>query len=101
MRKGRDEGETGGGGKRGEKEKNNKDSGHYDIASSRPPDRRPLERHTLAPILLVNSRPVVTTHLFVYFVVGSASFSSYYPKHKKNQVPVFALTLKFGKICWE
>ena len=47
MRKGRD-GEK----KRGEKkEKTDENSDHYIIASSRPPERRPLERRTLAPIL--------------------------------------------------
>ena len=36
--------------KRGEKkEKTDENSGHYVIASSRPPERRPLERRTLAP----------------------------------------------------
>jgi len=56
MRKGRD------GGKKREKKKNGKktgkkkentdeNSGHYVIASSRPPERRPLERRTLAPML--------------------------------------------------
>ena len=45
MRKGRD-----GGKKNGEKkEKTDENSGHYVIASSRPPERRPLERRTLAP----------------------------------------------------
>ena len=42
------------GGKRGEKmekqEKTDENSGHYVIASSRSPERRPLERRTLAPI---------------------------------------------------
>ena len=48
MRKGRDGGKTG---KKGEKkgEKTDDYSGHYVIASSRPPERRPLERRTLAP----------------------------------------------------
>ena len=46
MRKGRD------GKKRGEKKKTDENSGHYVIASSRPPERRPLERRTLAPIKL-------------------------------------------------
>ena len=46
MRKGRDGGKTGGKKKR---EKTDENSGHYVIASSRPPDRRPLERRTLAP----------------------------------------------------
>ena len=36
------------GGKK-EKEKTDENSGHYVIASSRPPERRPLERHSLAP----------------------------------------------------
>ena len=45
MRKGRD-GEK----KTGEKKENtDENSGHYVIASSRPPERRPLERRTLAP----------------------------------------------------
>ena len=33
----------------GKKEKTDGNSGHYVIASSRPPERRPLERRTLAP----------------------------------------------------
>ena len=47
MRKGRDGGKK----KRGKKrrEKTDENSGHYVIASSRPPERRPLERRTLAP----------------------------------------------------
>ena len=56
MRKGRD----GGNGKktgekekkREKKEKSDENSGHYVIASSRPPERRPLERRMLAPISL-------------------------------------------------
>ena len=50
MRKGHD-GEKRGK-KNGEKKKENTDenSGHYIIASSRLPERRPLERRTLAPI---------------------------------------------------
>ena len=40
--------------KTGEKKKKKKNtdenSGHYVVASSRPPERRPLERRTLAPI---------------------------------------------------
>ena len=49
MRKGCD------GGKRGEKkrekkEKTDDNSGHYVIASSRPPERQPLEPHRLGPI---------------------------------------------------
>ena len=32
------------------KEKTDENSGHYVIASSPPPERRPLERRTLAPI---------------------------------------------------
>ena len=50
MRKGRD----GGNGKKngGEKdEKNDENSGHYVIASRRLPERRPLERLTLVPII--------------------------------------------------
>ena len=48
MRKGRDgEKKTG-----GKKETTDENSGHYVIASSRLPEHRPLERRTLAPILL-------------------------------------------------
>ena len=43
MRKGRDRE------KRKKKKYTDENSGHYIIASSRPPERRPLERHTLAP----------------------------------------------------
>ena len=42
MRKGRGGGEMGG--KQGRKKKNDENSGHYVIASSRLPERRPLER---------------------------------------------------------
>ena len=41
MRKGRDGG--------GKKEKTEENSGHYVIASSRPPERQPLERRTPVP----------------------------------------------------
>ena len=34
----------------GKKEKTDENSGYYDIASSRPPEHRPLERRTLVPI---------------------------------------------------
>ena len=49
MRKGRDRGEKKQGGGR---EKTDDYSGHYAIASSRPPERRPQERRTLVPINL-------------------------------------------------
>ena len=54
MRKGRDgekkKRKKNGGEKNGKKEeKTDENSGHYVIASSRPPERRPLERRTLAP----------------------------------------------------
>ena len=54
MRKGRD-GEKKNG-KKTVKKKDNTDenSGHYVIASSRPPERQPLERRTLAPILMLS-----------------------------------------------
>ena len=48
MRKGRARGEKSG--EMGKKKDEN--SGNYVIASSRPPERRPLECRTLAPILL-------------------------------------------------
>ena len=53
MRKGRDgekkTGEKKEEKKREKKEKMDENSVHYVIASSRPPERRPLERHTLVP----------------------------------------------------
>ena len=50
MRKGRDGEKKNGGEKMGKKEENTDENrGHYVIASSRPPERRPLERRTLAP----------------------------------------------------
>ena len=56
MRKGRDGGKKKKAGEKGEKkEKTDENSGHYVIASSRPPKRRPLERRTLAPISALKS----------------------------------------------
>ena len=44
-------------GKKKKKEKTDENSGHYIISSSRPPERRPLERHTLAPIYPFSLHP--------------------------------------------
>ena len=49
MRKGRDGGKTGEKKNGKKKENTDENSGHYVVASSRPPERRPLERRTLAP----------------------------------------------------
>ena len=51
MRKGRD------GEKREKRGGTDENSGHYVIASSRPPERRPLERRTLAPIQHQQQKP--------------------------------------------
>ena len=51
MRKGRDGEKREKNGKKKKREKTDENSGHYVIASSRPPERRPLERRTLAPIV--------------------------------------------------
>ena len=40
----------------GKKENTDENSGHYVIASSRPPERRPLERRPLVPMMLGNQR---------------------------------------------
>ena len=48
MRKGHDGGKKNGGGGNEKKKKTDGNSGHYVIASSQPPERRPLERRTLA-----------------------------------------------------
>ena len=55
------------GGKK-KKEKTDENSGHYVIASSGPPERRPLERRTLAPICLMKRCLYcnITTHISVY-----------------------------------
>ena len=49
MRKGRDGGKKRGGKNGKKKENTDENSGHYVIARSRPPERRTLERRTLAP----------------------------------------------------
>ena len=49
MRKGRDGEKREKKNKNGKKENTDENSGHYVIASSQPPERRPLERRTLAP----------------------------------------------------
>ena len=49
MRKGRDGEKNGKNGGKKKREKTDDYSGHYVIASSRPPERRALERRTLAP----------------------------------------------------
>merc|ERR1711954_388923 len=63
MRKGRDGGKKTGK-KTGKKkrEKTDENSGHYVIASSRPPERPPLERRTLAPISHLHQREVWGGH---------------------------------------
>ena len=60
--------------KRKKKEKNGVFSGHYVIASSLPPERRPLERRTLVPIK--------STHLFTAL--------------DRKTLPKLALTLKLN-----
>ena len=61
MRKGRDrEKKTG-----GKKEKTDENSGHYVIASSRPPECRPLERRALVPKYLSFCHPVMIVRYFV------------------------------------
>ena len=68
MRKGRDRGKKKREkNKREKKEKTDEKSGHYVIASSRLPERRPLERQTLAPILRVGRSDVdVHTYKRIY-----------------------------------
>ena len=69
MRKGRDGGKTGkkNGKKTGKKKENtDENSGHYVIASSRPPERRPLERRTLAPILLILKCKIKPWHVLPF-----------------------------------
>ena len=64
MRKGRDGGKTGG--EKGEKkEKTDENSGHYVIASSRQPERRPMERRTLAPISIARTFSKLSSSSFI------------------------------------
>ena len=64
MRKGRD-------GKKRRKEKNAVFSGHYVIASSLPPERRPLERRTLVPI----KTKYILLHLEMYLKRKSLKYN--------------------------
>ena len=41
------------------KKNTDENSGHYVVASSRPPERRPLERRTLAPITAVSDLKIL------------------------------------------
>ena len=52
MRKGRDGGKWGGKKREKKREKTDENSGHYVIASSRPPKRQHLEGRTLLPIIM-------------------------------------------------
>ena len=49
----------------GEKEKTDENSGHYVIASSWPPERRPLERCTLLPIPFFEIHNPLKTEIFL------------------------------------
>ena len=76
MRKGRDGGTGKKTGKKRE-EKTDENSGHYVIASSRPPDRRPLERRTLAPIQRMcggEDAKITVLSTFMVVVVGGGSY---------------------------
>ena len=74
MRKGRDRGKNGKK-KKKKKEKTDENSGHYVIASSWLPERRPLERRTLVPICKIEERKlqnskIVQSFFFFLFLVG-------------------------------
>ena len=51
----------------GKKEKTDGNSGHYVIASSRPPECRPLERRTLVPIPLIIPILIRDTNIFLWY----------------------------------
>ena len=90
MRKGRD-GEKNGGKKRGgekKREKTDDYSGHYVIASSRPPERRPLERRTLVPILQY-STTVVLSIITSYHALQNLHFA------KRFRIPLYPRLLCF------
>ena len=75
MRKGRDGGKKRGG-KKGEKTDDY--SGHYVIASSRPPERRPLERRRLVPIISGTEAQIfMKIYVVVNYYLMSLSFKFY------------------------
>ena len=77
MRNGRD-GEQKMGKKWEKKDKTDENSGHYVIASSRPPERRPLERRTLSPIkkkcLVILMSPIFLLYRWTYFCLSEKYF---------------------------
>ena len=79
MRKGRDgekrEKREKNPGKNKKREKTDDYSGHYVIARSRPPERRPLERRTLAPITELYSRGLHCLH-YLLLRVSQCGFRS-------------------------
>ena len=58
MKKSRDGGNGKKTGGKKKKKMTDENSGHYVIASSRPPERRPLERRTLAPIQVTSTASI-------------------------------------------
>ena len=83
LRKGRVGGNGGekNGKKNGEKkeEKTDENSGHYAIASSRPPERRPLERRTLIPTFEISHK------IFTTFI-SLVSFDSVFQNTKEPEL---------------
>ena len=68
MRKGRNGGEKKrGGGNGGKNEKTDENGGHYIIASSWPPERRPLECRTLVPISLFIAEMYIICPIYISY----------------------------------
>ena len=61
------------------KKKTDENSGHYAIASSRPPERRPLERRTLIPTFEISHK------IFTTFI-SLVSFDSVFQNTKESEL---------------
>ena len=76
----------------GEKRKKRKEnnvvfSGHYVIASSLPPERRPLERRTPVPINIARSFFFVTPPLILSLKVKGSFLDKIEPQNVSSQIP--------------
>ena len=94
MRKGRDGEKKTGGEKTGKKENTDENSGHYVIASSRTPERRPLELRTLVPKFHFLLNPSVKTQYTYLRYTRSATTRTKFAFLRTNK-PTSLLTVGF------
>ena len=74
------------------REKTDENSGHYVIASSRPPERRPLERRTLAP------KREKTDDYSGHYVIASSRPPERRPLERRPLVPIECFLDSYYKI---